>query len=151
MRVVLAPILFIVAAALTQPPFEPNRADGPGESAPSFAPDDSAAEAFRHAVRHMSSPELEERKANRLTLQRRGYAAVLHDVVRRDPIGALFATIRTKAQLDIHLPQNTLYAIVPVNAPGNTSKFQVFSPPASGPMMIPLFEDRSFPEDPWRK
>lgn len=151
MRVVLAPILFIVAAALTQPPLEQSKANGPIGSAPSFTPDDSTAEAFRHAVRRMSSPELEARKVHRLALQRRGYAAILHEVLRRDPIAALFTTVRTKAQLDIHLPQNTLYVFVPVNAPERTSKFQVFSPPASGPMMIPLFEDRSFPEDPWRK
>ncbi|MCC6398697.1 MAG: hypothetical protein IT282_16905 [Bacteroidetes bacterium] len=151
MRVVLAPLLFILAAAVMPSQLETDQAGRDNDSAPSFTPKDSAAEAFANAVRRLTSRELEARKLHRLTLQRRGYAAILHDVLRRDALGALFATIRTKAQLDIHLPQNTLYAYIPVRTPDHTSQFQVFSPPASGPMKIPLFEDKSFPEDPWRK
>ncbi|MCC6397905.1 MAG: hypothetical protein IT282_12880, partial [Bacteroidetes bacterium] len=100
MRVVLAPLLFILAVAVMPPQVETDRAVSDDGSAPSFTPKDSAAQAFADAVRRLSSPELEARKLHRLALQRRGYASILHEVLRRDALGSLFSTIRTKAQLD---------------------------------------------------
>jgi len=117
-----------------------------------MANSDSAAAAFHAAVRRLTSDEFEQRKARRLELQRRGYAAILHDLLRRNAVGAFLAMVRTKAQLDIHLPQNTLIVKVPVlGPPPGDPRLAIFAPPSTPPMSFPLIEDRRFPENPWRK
>jgi len=150
------------AAGLPHPPARDIGAGVPAQNPPpgngearlqvSLPPTDSDAAAFRAAMRRMSSPEFERRKVRRLELQRRGYAAILHELLRRRGLGAFLAMVRTKAQLDIHLPQNTLVVTVPVlGPPPGDPRLQIFAPPSSPPMGIPLIEDRRFPENPWRK
>ena len=113
---------------------------------------DSAAAAFRAALRRLTSDEFEQRNARRLEFQRRGYAAILHELLRRNAPGAFLAMVRTKAQLDIHLPQNTLMVTVPVvGPPRGDPRFEIFAPSPTAPMAFPLIEDRRFPENPWRK
>lgn len=117
-----------------------------------MASSDSAAAAFRAALRRLTSDEFEQRNARRLEFQRRGYAAILHELLRRNAAGAFLAMVRTKAQLDIHLPQNTLTVTVPVvGPPPGDPRFEIFAPPPAAPMSFPLIEDRRFPENPWRK
>ncbi len=148
MPVHLVPMVLFVTALLVQQPAERQQDSGTHTIT---TPSESAAVAYRDALQRMTSRELESRKKERLTLQRRGYAAILHDVLRRDGLGALMAMAKTKAHLDIHLPQNTLILTVPVEAPRRVSKFQIFSAPPSPPLQIPLHEDRTFPADPWHK
>jgi hypothetical protein len=113
---------------------------------------DSAAAAYRAALARLSSPELEHRKAARLELQRRGYAAILHHSLARDVWGAILAVLKMQAQLDFHLPVNTLVTTVYVQSPGvRKDPSALYEPPPSAPAQIPLFEDRRFPRDPWHK
>ena len=115
-------------------------------------PSDSAAAAFRAAVRRLTSREFEQRNLRRRELQRRGYAAILHELLRRNGLGAFLTMVKTKAQLDLHLPQNTLTVTLPVHGPrSGDPRLQIFSPPVRPPMAFPLVEDRRFPEDPWKK
>jgi hypothetical protein len=114
---------------------------------------DSLAAAVRAAMAQMTTPELEARKARRLTLQRQGYASILSQTLRHDGLWALLTYTRTSLQLEYSLPRNTLVVYVPVRQPTirrDSSAFQPLSA-RSGPMAVPLPEDRSFPEDPWRK
>jgi hypothetical protein len=100
----------------------------------------------------LTSPEFEQRKATRLAFQRRGYAGILHEVLRRNALGAFLALIKSKAQLDVHLPSNTLVVTVPVNAPPRGDpRFQIFAPPSAPPWQFPLVENRTFPANPWKK
>jgi hypothetical protein len=120
---------------------------------PGFGVTDSAATAFRAAVARLTSPEFEQRKARRLELQRRGYASILRRSCARDVWGAILALLKMEAQLDYHLPSNTLMTTIwmdPVpqvqHGPGSLVQ-------PSGPryQQFPLIEDRRFPKDPWRK
>lgn len=115
-----------------------------------LAGDDSTAEAFRAALRTLTSPQMEVRKQQRRKIQQRGYAAILSEVLRQDAAGALIMALRTRAQLDYGLPSHTLYAVVPVRAPDRDSgPLSILHPPSSPPLMIPLVEDFTFPTDPW--
>lgn len=111
----------------------------------------SSVSAFRRAMARLSSPEFEQRKRNRRLLQQRGYALLLQDVIRHDGLGALFSYLRMKAQLDFHLPQNTLMVFVPIvyTPPPGPHMPPVTGAPSS-PMGFPLVEDRTFPPDPWK-
>ena len=99
----------------------------------------------------LTSPEFEQRKRNRRLLQQRGYALILQEVIRHDGLSALFAYLRMRAQLDFHLPQNTLMVFVPIvyHPPSGPHMPPVTGAP-SPPMGFPLLEDRSFPPDPWK-
>ncbi len=111
----------------------------------------SSVPAFRRAIARLSSPEFEQRKRNRRLLQQRGYALMLQDVIRHDGLSALFSYLRMRAQLDFHLPQNTLMVFFPVVQPPAPGPHV---PPVTGapspPMGFPLVEDRAFPPDPWK-
>jgi hypothetical protein len=123
------------------------------EPPPGFGVTDSAAGAFRTAVAGLTSPEFEQRKARRLELQRRGYASILHRSCARDVWGAILALLKTKAQLDYHLPSNTLMATVWMQPPPEVRRGPGSLAPPAAPryQQYPLIEDRWFPKDPWRK
>ena len=114
--------------------------------------DSSAAREYAEAVRHLTTPQLEERKRVRRDYQRRHYAEVLYEEVQMDAAGALLAAVRSRAQLDIALPHNTLFISLPVNQPpppglrmpGTTAQ-------PSGPFVLPLYKDFGFPADPWTR
>lgn len=120
---------------------------------PRFGVTDSAAAAFRAAVGQLTSPAFEQRKARRLELQRRGYASILHRAVARDPWGAVLALLKMEAQLDYHLPSNTLVTTVAMDPPPSPSRGPAsLAPPATTRyIQFPLIEDRRFPRDPWLK
>ncbi|HSQ75728.1 MAG TPA: hypothetical protein VLT13_09245 [Bacteroidota bacterium] len=144
----------VAVLALNRPAYAQDSSSPQGEARARalMAGSDSDAAAFNAAMRRLTSDEFEQRKARRLELQRRGYAAILHDLLRRNGPGAFLAMVRTKAQLDIHLPQNTLMVTVPVlGPPPGDPRLQIFAPPSTPPMAFPLIEDRRFPENPWRK
>lgn len=123
------------------------------ENDPRSTVTDSAAAAYRAAIARLTSPAFEQRKARRLELQRRGYAAMLHHTVARDAWGAVFALFKMEAQLDLHLPSNTLVATVFMDQPAPPSRGPAsLTPPAPARyVQYPLVEDRRFPLDPWHK
>jgi hypothetical protein len=95
---------------------------------------------------------LEARKAVRRECQRQHYAEVLYEVTRMDAVGALLAAVRSQAQMEIELPHNTLYTTVPVlQAPKGATRLPGTTGKPSGPIQIPLYEDRRFPADPWAR
>jgi len=105
---------------------------------------------FREAVSRLSTPELEERKKTRKEYQQRHYAEVLYELALMDAPGVLLASIRSQAQLELQLPNNTLYVTIPITQPPpSTSRLPGFSAAPSPDMRIPLVEDRRFPADPW--
>jgi hypothetical protein len=112
---------------------------------------DPSVSAFHRAMSRLTTPEFEQRKRNRRTLQQHGYALMLQDVIQHDGLSALFSYLRMRAQLDFHLPQNTLMVFVPVVQPPPPG---LHLPPVTGapssPMGFPLVEDRTFPHDPWK-
>ncbi len=120
---------------------------------PRFSVTDSAAAAYRTAIARLTSPEFEQRKARRLTLQRRGYAAMLHNTLARDAWGAVFALLKMGAQLDFHLPANTLVTTVYIEQPATVARgpASLAAPPPTKYVQFPLIEDRRFPRDPWNK
>ncbi|MBK7256442.1 MAG: hypothetical protein IPI01_01165 [Ignavibacteriae bacterium] len=114
---------------------------------------DSAAAAYTAAISRLTSPEFEQRKARRLELQRRGYASVLHQTLARDTWGAVLALLKMEAQLDYHLPSNTLVTTVYLDQPAVLPRgpASLSAPPPTKYMQFPLIEDRRFPRDPWHK
>jgi hypothetical protein len=116
------------------------------------ASQDSLAHAVRSAMARMTTPELEQRKAHRRLLQQEGYASVLAQTLRSDGLQGLITYTRVSLQLEYSLPRNALYVYVPVRQPPERDSTGTrFYSYRSGPMAVPLYEDRSFPEDPWRK
>lgn len=100
----------------------------------------------------MTSPALEARKAARLRLQRIGYASVLAEVLRDDGLSAFLCMARMNSQLAFSLSHRQLFLYVPVTQPANSAQ----SPPyvftyESAPWEIPLKDNWSMPEDPWRR
>jgi hypothetical protein len=143
-------VLFLLLAPRTAPSDEPRK--GPRQ-APSLADQhmmDSLAAEFRRRAAELTSPALEQRKADRRRMQKRGYAEVLAEVLRDDGPGALFAFARMKLHLEFSLPNDNLvvyYPIVPPDArrdslPGFTTFGSKLYP-------FPLVEDRRIPADPW--
>ena len=113
---------------------------------------DSSVSAFQRAIAGLTNPEFEQRKRTRRLLQQRGYVLMLQDVVQRDGLSALISYLKMRAQLDFHLPQNTLMVFVPVVQPPQPSQqFPPVTGAPSSPMGFPLVEDRTFPHDPWKR
>ena len=129
---------------------EGEKAAAPAHHAP-LEHADSSVSAFHRANSGLTSPEFEQRKRNRRLLQQQGYVLMLQDVIQHDGLSALFSYLRMRAQLDFHLPQNTLLVFVPVVQPSPPGPHL---PPVSGapspPVAFPLVEDRTFPPDPWK-
>ncbi len=122
-----------------------------GMSAP--ANQDSLARILNAAAARMTSPELIRRKMVRRGFQQRGYSDLLQAVIGQDGFGALLAWMRTRLQLDFHLPHNSLSIYVPVpQTPERDSKLPGFTTfGARQYQEVPLFEDLTFPADPWRR
>jgi hypothetical protein len=114
---------------------------------------DSLAAAVRKAMAGMTTPALEERKARRRVLQQQSYASLLSNTLQQDGLWALITYTRMSLQLEYSLPRNTLVVYVPVRQPAqrDSSAMMRTTGAPSGPVTVPLFEDRTFPEDPWRK
>jgi hypothetical protein len=113
---------------------------------------DSMARAYREAARTVTTPELERRIAARRAVQRSGYCTTLAAVIRHNALDALLSYIRMRLHLDFSLPHDQLFAYIP-------SQYKVGPTPGIPPVVgvpnamtvVPLYEDRSFPPDPWKK
>ena len=115
-------------------------------------PEDSLRALMKHQLDRLSSPELEARKARRRWFQQRGYTHVLSEVVRHDGLGAVISYLRLVARLELALPDSRLFLYVPVQQPRERrSGLPGFTGRPSGPMAVPLREDRGFPVDPWQR
>ena len=113
---------------------------------------DSLAREFRVSLRRFKTVELAKRVAARRAIQRNGYCRILAGVIQHDALGALFSYIRMRLFLDFSLPQDQLVVCIP-------SQYRVETIPGVPPVVgapnamtvVPLYEDRSFPPDPWKK
>jgi hypothetical protein len=113
---------------------------------------DSLRAAYEQSLRTLSSPELEARMDCRRQLQQQGYAEVLHELLNGDALSALLSWLRTSLQLEYSIPQRPLYVFVrPREVPRDTSLAGRMLPAFTEPIPIPLYEDRSFPADPWSR
>jgi len=112
--------------------------------------DTSDKKGLQDIIRRLTSPELEHRKKNRSEYQQRHYAAILYELAMMDAPGALLASARSQTQLEVQLPSNTLTVVIPIKQPPPPPPgMPAFTGGPSAPWVIPLFEDRSFPADPW--
>ncbi len=113
---------------------------------------DSMARAYRVAARSLKTAELERRVAARKAVQRSGYCTTLAAVIRHNGLDALLSYIRMRLHLDFSLPHDQLFAYIP-------SQYKVEPTPGVPPVVgapnamtvVPLYEDRSFPPDPWKR
>jgi hypothetical protein len=113
---------------------------------------DSLAQAARDAVAGIRNLQLEERRATRRMYQQRSYAELMRHTLASDGLGALIAYSRAELRLEFFLPRNTIYTYVPVSVPDpHDSLPGRLYQPRSGPIAIPLPEDRTFPADPWSR
>ena len=53
-------------------------------------------------------------------------------------------------QLEFFLPRNTLMVYIPVSAPERADS-TAYVQRRSAPVGVPLVEDRSYPENPWKR
>ena len=105
---------------------------------------------FKDAIRSLTSPALEQRKKSRREFQQRHYAEILYELAMMDAPGALLAAVRSRTQLELQLPSTPLTVTIPVNQPPPPPLgLPGFTGQPSPPMVVPLFEDRRFPADPW--
>lgn len=88
----------------------------------------------------MTSPQLEQRKAERRLLQQRGYATALRSALEGDGILALLSMLRAHAQIAFHIPHTPLSVFYPIKRPTGW-------PPLY--YEVALSDDWSFPDDPW--
>jgi hypothetical protein len=140
---VIAAILFLNGGSPASPSKKSERQS---------AAEDSATAAYWRSLGTLTSPELEGRKARRTRLQREGYAEVLQGLLAGDDITALLSWIRTRTQLEYSIPSRQLYVFVyPPAAKRDTSLAARMLPQGGEPIAIPLYDDRSFPIDPWQR
>jgi hypothetical protein len=93
----------------------------------------------------VSNPEFQRRAALRRKIQQRGYAEVLYELKRDDPFGAVIAAAAVMLRLDFAIPRHSLSVTFPIVQPPRRDTVTLRSPP----MVVPLVEDRTFPQDPW--
>jgi hypothetical protein len=113
---------------------------------------DTSGASFRRQRAAFSTPKLEQRNAARLSLQRRGYVSVLEGVLRDDPVDAILCYIRMRLHLEFSLPHDMLVEYEPiVRPPKRHDGVPDFFTYGDQWFSVPLPEDWTFPEDPWRK
>jgi hypothetical protein len=115
---------------------------GQDTSRPDLQGTDSLSRGFARALREITSPELEERKALRRSLQQRGYATALQSSLEGDGLSALLAILRAHLQIALNIPHTPL-----------TVHYLIKRPPGWPDLYyeVVLTDDWSFPDDPWRK
>lgn len=111
--------------------------------------DSAARTGFQDALRGLTSPELERRKAERRMFQQRHYAETLYELMLSDAPGALLAATRSRMQLKIRLPDRPLTVTIPITQPPPRPGAPASSAVPSPPMVFTLHEDLEFPADPW--
>lgn len=92
---------------------------------------------FDSLIMRFRAPELERRKEERRVIQRRAYAEALFEVTGGENVLGLLSYLKGLLQLRYWLNQPTLY-ITPPN-------------PRFGIRGVPIPEDWSWPEDPWKR
>jgi hypothetical protein len=113
---------------------------------------DTSGASFRRQAAAFSTPKLEQRNAARLFIQRRGYVSVLEGVLRDDPIDAILCYIRMRLHLEFSLPHDVLVEYEPiVRPPKRSDGVPDFFTYGDQWLAVPLPEDWTFPDDPWRK
>jgi hypothetical protein len=122
----------------------------PGNQELSESTLDSLAQAARDAVTGIRNVQLEERRATRRLYQQRAYADILRHTRESDGLGALLAYCRAELRLEFFLPRNTIYTYVNISVPEREDRLpgRLYQH-RSGPIAIPLPENRTFPADPW--
>ena len=146
MKIFLVAMLAVVVSADSVPP----QTALPAEVSALLS--DSLSARLRVQLDTLTSPAMEARKAERRTLQQRGYADVLAAVLDDDGVGAFLSLARMNAQIEYTMSHRTLFVFGAV-APSDSSR-QL--PPflftyKSGPWQLPLSDDWSMPEDPWKR
>lgn len=128
---------------------------GPGDGAVLCAQDlpaDTSGQALSRALGSLTSPQIEQRKALRRSLQQQGYANTLYDLVRTDPLSTLLSYARVHAQIEWSVPHTVLFLYVPVlQPPPREHRLPGFTGAPSPPMGFPLSDDWTFPVDPWAR
>jgi hypothetical protein len=113
---------------------------------------DSLAAGFRSQLLQVTSPALEQRKAERLDLQRRGYVHTLSAALRGNALDGLLAFIRTKLQLEFSLSHEPLTLAFPLVAPDRIPRnARGFVALGERSFSVTLADDWTFPVDPWEK
>ncbi|MBX2992505.1 MAG: hypothetical protein KF749_15235 [Bacteroidetes bacterium] len=100
---------------------------------------DSLAQAFNIQISELTSPQLEERKRIRREMQQKGYAIVLTDVLAGDGVNAIISYLKTKLQIEFAISHQPLSLRITIDR----GEGKVWD--------IPLPDDWTFPDDPWKK
>jgi hypothetical protein len=140
----------IVAACAVLVPQNSERIS-PQKAKDTLFPDSRAQELRRH-IASLTSPECERRKETRRSIQQRGYAHTLYDILSGDAARAALSYVRMKAQIEVHISHRTLYVYASVpqqERPDWTRRLPGTSSTPSPPVPVALIEDWSFPPDPW--
>jgi hypothetical protein len=108
--------------------------------------------AYQLAARTLTSPQLEQRKELRRSLQQRGYATALQSCLEGDGLFAMLAILRAHLQVALHIPHTPITLYVPIKQqPSWDEKLPGHLSSPTRHFDITLAEDWSFPDDPWRK
>jgi hypothetical protein len=134
---------FTTAVFLDTTPPDSTRESADGTS-------DSLSAEFLRRIREIRSPELERRNAARHFVQRSGYCLALASVLRDDGLGAAFAVGRMRLHLEFFLPHDQVLYYAPiVSGEQRRSRLPGFTTYGERFAAIPLYEDWTFPDDPW--
>lgn len=113
---------------------------------------DSQGAEIRRAVKAMTHPELERRKARLRAIQQRGFATTTQWILEQDPVSALGTALRMALQIELHLPHRPVTVFIPVRQPPPPSlRLPGFTGGPSPPVPVELFMDWTFPRDPWER
>ena len=113
-----------------------------GQPLPEFRHADSLSRGFASALRSISSPALEERKALRRSLQQRGHATSVRSSLEADGLTALLALLRARLQVALSISHRPLSVHYEIKRPPGWPRLYY---------EVVLTDDWSFPADPWRK
>jgi hypothetical protein len=97
---------------------------------------DSLAKVLNINISALTTPEFEQRKELRRSIQRKGYSNVLMDVLSHDAVSALVSFVKMRLHIEYSISHRPL---------------SVYARTARGTFAIPLPDDWSFPADPWKK
>jgi hypothetical protein len=146
MRIFFIGLLALVLSADSVPPQKVLPADA------SALLSDSLSALLRHQLDTLTSPAMDARKVELRTLQQRGYADVLAAVLDDDGVSAFLSLARMNAQIEYTISHRTLYVYSSVVSSDTARHLPPFLfTYTSLPWQIPLKDDWSMPEDPWKR
>jgi hypothetical protein len=123
---------------------------------------DSLTQAYLQAFSLLTTPELEEKKQQLLSHQRRGYASTLTEIICGDGLAALVSYLRMRLQIEYSISHELVLVDLSSRHEQPTQTDSISLHLRSKPtiilptrprqrMMIGLDIDWSFPEDPWKR